>query len=57
MSIQPVYQFGPSLKSHRAKSPIHEHIFLPAVMEVTPAAPNRLEPKTNMCYHLLSSYL
>lgn len=57
MSLQPFYHFGLSLESHRAKSPIHVHIFLPAVMEVTPTAPNRLESKTNMCYHLLSSFL
>lgn len=53
MQTQPGYHFGPSLESHRAKSPIHERIFLPVVMQVTPAAPNRLESTTNMWYHLL----
>ena len=57
MHTQPGYHFGLSLESHRAKSPIHVHIFLPVVMEVTLAAPNRLESATNMSYHLLSGNL
>ena len=57
MQTQPGYNFGLSLESHKAKSPIHEHIFLPAAMQVTPAAPNRLESTTNMFYHLLSGNL
>ena len=57
MQTQPGYNFGLSLESHRAKSPIHEHIFLPVAMQVTPAAPNRLESTTNICYHLLSGNL
>lgn len=57
MQTQPGCHFGLSLESHRAKLPIHVHIFLPVVMQVTPAAPNRLESTTNMCYHLLSGNL
>ena len=57
MQIQPGYHFGLSLESHRAKSPIHVHIFLTGVMQGTPAAPNRLESTTNTCFHLLANNL